>query len=32
VLNAVHDIQPDVPGENVITMFKAARRYGVLKN
>lgn len=32
VLNAVHDIQPDVPGENVITMFKAARRYGVLNN
>ena len=29
ILTSVHDIQPDVPPENVITMFEEARNYGV---
>lgn len=29
VLNSVHNLQPDVPPENVITMFKTGRSYGV---
>jgi uroporphyrinogen decarboxylase len=28
VLTSVHDIQPDVPPENVIAMFEEARAYG----
>ena len=28
VLNSVHNIQADVPPENVIAMFEAAREYG----
>ena len=28
VLAAVHNIQRDVPPENIVTMFKAARKYG----
>lgn len=27
VLNSVHNIQPDVPAENVIAMFDEARSY-----
>ncbi len=29
VLTSVHDIQPDVPPENVVTMFEEAKNYGV---
>lgn len=29
VLTSVHDIQPDVPPENVVTMFEEAKKYGV---
>ncbi len=29
ILTSVHDIQPDVPPKNVITMFEEARNYGV---
>jgi uroporphyrinogen decarboxylase len=28
VCNAAHNIQPDVPPENVIAMYKAARKWG----
>jgi uroporphyrinogen decarboxylase len=28
VLAAVHNIQPDVPPENIVAMFEAAREYG----
>jgi len=28
ILSAVHDIQPDVPVENIIAMFEAGREYG----
>lgn len=28
VLNSVHNIQPDVPPENVVAMFDVARKYG----
>ena len=28
VLAAVHNIQRDVPPENIVTMFRAARKYG----
>jgi uroporphyrinogen decarboxylase len=28
VLNAVHNIQPDVPVENIIAMYEAGREYG----
>lgn len=28
VLAAVHNIQPDVPPQNIVTMFEAAQRYG----
>ena len=28
VLAAVHNIQPDVPPQNILTMAKAAREYG----
>jgi uroporphyrinogen decarboxylase len=31
VLSAVHNIQPEVPPENVCAMFHAAREYGVYK-
>lgn len=31
VLAAVHNIQSDVPPENVVAMFKAAREFGVYK-
>ncbi|MDI3543415.1 MAG: hypothetical protein PWP57_1020 [Candidatus Atribacteria bacterium] len=29
VLTSVHDVQPDVPPENVVTMFEEAKKYGV---
>ena len=29
VLAAVHNIQPEVPAENIVAMFEAAMRYGV---
>ena len=28
VLGSVHNIQPEVPPENIIAMFEAAREYG----
>jgi len=28
VFNTVHNIQPDVPVENIIAMFKALQKYG----
>jgi uroporphyrinogen decarboxylase len=28
VLGAVHNIQPEVPPENICTMFEAAMKYG----
>ena len=28
ILSAVHNIQPDVPVENIITMYQAAKEYG----
>jgi len=31
VLTSVHDIQPDVPPENVVAMFEEARTYGCFK-
>jgi uroporphyrinogen decarboxylase len=30
VLTSVHDVQPDVPGKNVVAMFRAAREHGAL--
>jgi uroporphyrinogen decarboxylase len=27
VLGAVHNVQPDVPVENIVTMFRHAREY-----
>ncbi len=29
VLTSVHDIQPDVPPENIVAMFEEAKKYGV---
>ena len=31
VLTSVHNIQPDVPPENVVAMFEAAQKYGCYK-
>ncbi len=28
ILGAVHDIQPDVPVENIIAMYEAGKEYG----